>query len=204
MNAGKRASKLSWKYCWLKVICCICEHEHEREYKHKTGETNWWPVKNLEGHGPSSPSLRIATGNDAKLSKLQLKSCTVQGLVFFSKAVMFVCHLNFFLQTAQLLVSFQTVLSGLSWRDTSLSVTFVHDLSRLSQYDVFVVTSRFTVYSTSIGLKWKSKNRWKYFHGCYHLHFEVVSQEVVFLSMFCSKQWKACYLLPNSRWSNFT
>jgi len=37
------------KYCWLKIIGCICQHELEREIKHKTGALNGGPTKNLGG-----------------------------------------------------------------------------------------------------------------------------------------------------------
>jgi len=46
------------KYCWLKVICCICEpNELAREIKHITGGPNWEQPKIWEGHGPPRPPL---------------------------------------------------------------------------------------------------------------------------------------------------
>jgi len=38
------------KFCWLKVICCICQsNELEREIRQKTGELSREPPKNLGG-----------------------------------------------------------------------------------------------------------------------------------------------------------
>jgi len=50
--------KIDLKFCWLKVICCICQsNELEREIKHKTGETSKGPAKILGGSWPNqSPS----------------------------------------------------------------------------------------------------------------------------------------------------
>jgi len=44
------------KYCWPKVIYCIYQP------KKKTGGPSKGPTKNLGGHGPPRPPLRIATG----------------------------------------------------------------------------------------------------------------------------------------------
>jgi len=44
------------KYCWPKVIYCICQpNELEREIKKKSGGES----KNLGGHGPPRPSLEL-------------------------------------------------------------------------------------------------------------------------------------------------
>jgi len=38
------------KFCWLKVICCICQsNELEREIRQKTWELSREPAKNLGG-----------------------------------------------------------------------------------------------------------------------------------------------------------
>jgi len=52
------------KFYWLKVICCIRQsNEIERKIKHKTGGLSKGPAENLEGHVPSRPPLRTATGS---------------------------------------------------------------------------------------------------------------------------------------------
>jgi len=44
------------KFCWLKVICCICQsNELEREIKHKTGGPSRVQPKICGGHGPARP-----------------------------------------------------------------------------------------------------------------------------------------------------
>ena len=44
------------KFCWLNVICCICQsRELEREIKQKTGGTNGGPAKNLGGKAHQGP-----------------------------------------------------------------------------------------------------------------------------------------------------
>jgi len=44
------------KFCWLKVICCICQ-SNDLEIRHKTGGPSRGPAKNMGGHGPPRPSL---------------------------------------------------------------------------------------------------------------------------------------------------
>jgi len=46
----------SLKFCWLKVICCICQsNELEREIRHITGAAD----KNLGGPWPTQPSRAL-------------------------------------------------------------------------------------------------------------------------------------------------
>jgi len=46
------------KYCWPKVIYCACQpNELKREIRKKLAGA----TKNLGGHGPTKPLLRIAT-----------------------------------------------------------------------------------------------------------------------------------------------
>jgi len=46
--ARKSANRLI--FCWLKVVCCICQsNELEREIKQKTGGASRGPAKNLGG-----------------------------------------------------------------------------------------------------------------------------------------------------------
>ena len=53
------------KYTWPKCIHCVCQpNELKREIKKKTGEASRGPSKNVGGHGPPRPPLRIATGPD--------------------------------------------------------------------------------------------------------------------------------------------
>jgi len=53
--ARKSSNRL--KFCWLKVICCICQsNELEREIQHKTGGSSRGPAKNLGAMAhPGSP-----------------------------------------------------------------------------------------------------------------------------------------------------
>ena len=53
------------KFCWLKVICCICQsNELEPVIKQKSGVPSKGPVKNLGVYDPPSPpSLWTANGN---------------------------------------------------------------------------------------------------------------------------------------------
>ena len=51
-----------WKYCWLKVIYCICQpKELKWEIKKKTGGSNGGLTKNQGDHGPPRSPLTIAT-----------------------------------------------------------------------------------------------------------------------------------------------
>jgi len=58
------------KYCWAKVICCVCQpNELKLKNKKKLGGLNMGPTKNLGGHGSLSPPLESPL---AKVSKLQM------------------------------------------------------------------------------------------------------------------------------------
>jgi len=47
-----RKSSNGLKFCWLNVICCICQsNEFEREIKHKIGEAKQGLSQKSEGHG---------------------------------------------------------------------------------------------------------------------------------------------------------
>jgi len=60
--ARKSSNRL--KYCWLKVICCICQsNELEREIQHKTGGPSSGPAKNLGVPWPTQVPFRTAIGN---------------------------------------------------------------------------------------------------------------------------------------------
>jgi len=52
------------KFCWLKVICCICQsNELEREIKNKTGVPSRGPAKNLGRPWPTQAPLGTTTVN---------------------------------------------------------------------------------------------------------------------------------------------
>ena len=56
---AKRYLNYRLKYCWPKVIYCICQpNEVEREIKKKTGEANKGPSKILWGPWPTHNSAR--------------------------------------------------------------------------------------------------------------------------------------------------
>jgi len=58
--ARKSSNRL--KFCWLKVICCICQpNELEREIQHKTGGPSRGAAKNLGCMAHPDP-LGTATG----------------------------------------------------------------------------------------------------------------------------------------------
>jgi len=75
-----------FKYCWPKVIYCTClPNELKRDIKKKLGEPSSGPRKNLGGHGPPRPPLRIATvGPDLENKNQPVHASTLlRGAVFF-------------------------------------------------------------------------------------------------------------------------
>jgi len=80
------------KFCWLKVICCICQSNNlEREIKQKTGGESRGLAKNLRGSWPTHPLLE---------PPLWRYHCSVT-LLDNGEVVMRISHLLFHIITSQ-------------------------------------------------------------------------------------------------------
>ena len=85
-----RNSSNRFKFCWLKVIYCICpSNELEREIKHKTGGAKQGASQKSGGSSPTQASLRTATARNAVdyASLKPNKFCNIKTARIFNKNI---------------------------------------------------------------------------------------------------------------------